>query len=235
MSLYRNPLNNPTHDLFQDHQAAWKAKRSGNPALALRLWQELLEQKRPAAESAEYIEIRRQMAVCLRLMWRLKEADKLFADCHTKAHEVHEDLVRAVVLDWSAVLLDKNRPNDATTLLESVFLGLDPLHPAYFQVQAYLGWACSRRRYRASRTTGRDFMFESIERLEGDLKFDVGVWLLDSHFWRGRRKHFLRMWQYARQECPARQKDVLLRYLGGWRLHRLVRQVVGTMYRLRDK
>jgi hypothetical protein len=235
MSLYQNPLDNPTHDLFQDHQAAWEAKRSGDPILALRLWQELLDQKRPAIELTEYIEIRRQMAVCLRLVWRLEESDEVFAECYKKAQAVHDDLVRAVVLDWSAVLLDKNQSNDATALLELVFSNLYPSHVAYSQVQAYLGRACSRRRYRVSRTTGRDLMLEAMERLEGDLKFDVGAWLLEVYFWRGRHKHFLRMWQYARQECPARQKDIMLRYLGGWRLHRLVRRAVGAMYRFRDK
>lgn len=231
MSLYQNPLNNPEHALYARHSLAWEAKRNGKPMRALRLWQEMLDQEQLAADSPECVEIQRQMAVCLRLVWRLQAADELFAQSYERALRIDDQLARAVLFDWSAVSLDRGKPDDAIALLDPIYQVFEVEHPAYYPVKAYLGRAYSRKLSGASRRKGRSFMKETIEHLEGDLKFDVEAWLLEDRFWRGRRKHYLRLREVARRDYPTRHMDIVIRYVGGWWLHYQLRRVVSLGYR----
>lgn len=240
MSSYVNPLDNPAHDLHAAYVLAWDAKRNGKPKLALRLWQEVLDQNQLAADSAEYIEIRRQMAVCLRLMMRLRAADKMFQEVYSAALPLDHDLTRAILLDWSAVLLDRCRARRATALLEPLFESdLSDLQQA--QVQAYLGRAYGHRWRRRYRAKGLAYLSEAADTLQGqshyqDLRVDVFLWMAEVRMQFGRERHcrysFSYILRFVKSQQPARVTDLRIRHIGGARLHRWLRWGVGLVYRL---
>lgn len=240
MSSYGNSLDNPAHDFHAAHRLAWDAKRNGKPKLALRLWQKVLDQNQLAIDSAEYIEIRRQMAVCLRLMMRLRAADKMFQEVHGAALPLNRDVARAILLDWSAVLLDRCQARRATALLEPLFESdLPELQRA--QVQAYLGRAYGHRWRRRDRTKGLAYLSEAADVLQGqshyqDLRVDVLLWIAEVRMQFGRERHcrysFSYILHFVRSRQPARVTDLRIRHIGGARLHRWLRWGVGLVYRL---
>jgi len=174
-------------------------------------------------------------------MMRLCVAEKVFRETYEAALSIdRHDLARVILLDWSAVLLDRHRVDKAISLLGPIFES-DLPELQHAQVQAYLGRAYGHKLRRVRREKGLNYLSEAADILQGqpeyrDLRVDVLLWMTEVRLQFGRERYcqysFSYILHFVKYYQPARVADLYIRRIGGARLHRWLRWSVGMIYRL---
>lgn len=227
MTEVDHPLKDETRPLYlTHHKVAWAAKADGVPSLALKIWLSALATKRDQMTAFEEAAVRQQVAVSLRGLMMLEEADKNFRQAFALCGSPD------VEIDRSAVLLDQRRPNEAIELLENLQTEDGSLQAT--KKKAAIGRAYGHKG-RLYRKQARMLLSEALEEARDypDLQLDILASCLEMRWWRGRCEHYRRTLRFANEHRPKRMNDVHVRYIGGAWLHRLLRQLLGFACRIR--
>jgi tetratricopeptide (TPR) repeat protein len=235
MSDYSNPLESKTHNLNKQYCRARKKQSDGRFDDALVLWQKLLRQCEYG--SIEYVEVLRQIAVCLRLANDLNAAADRFHEAYQLAIQLHAVLAARTMRDWSALWLEQG-DYAAADHLQEVLMALPEGSDDWLATLGYHGRVIARL----------DNLDEAVNELRmarkglrgkpqwKELRYDFLLWLIELRpAWSVSLPYSLQRAGYVLQAMPGamrrgyvRMADLAVTSWGGYKLRDKVRRRVGS-------
>lgn len=234
MSNYENPLESPAHTLHKRYRQARKKQDDGNVDEALVSWRELL--RRCENGSAEYVEVLRQIAVCLRLTSDLGAAADRFHEAYLFANRIHAVLAARTMRDWSALWLEQGDYTAAADHLQEVLMTLPEGDDDWLATLGYHGRVIARL----------DKLREAIQEIRAarkglrgkrewkELRYDFLLWLIELRpVWHVSFPYSLERVGYVLRAVPGafrrgfvRIFDLVVTSVGGHKLRDEVRRRV---------